>query len=141
MKKIFICVRFHTADKNWDKLIESGTPGQHTKIRDYTGKTGTAGMFEKTRVVYLFRTILSFCSMLTRDFFLRKVADICAVLTIAATGYYQKTNRYKIKIAGKCCSDDIALGFFLCNVVWSLLDNIVQGFYLCNVVAMLSQVY
>ena len=25
--------------KNWDKLIQSGTPGQHT------GKTGTVGMF------------------------------------------------------------------------------------------------
>ena len=23
---------------------------------------------------------------------------------------------------------------FMCNVVWSLLDNIAQGFYLCNVV-------
>ena len=24
--------------------------------------------------------------------------------------------------------------FFMCNVVWRLLDNIAQGFYLCNVV-------
>ena len=48
MKKTFICVSFYTADeklceyekifgeksKNRDKLIQSGTPGQHTKNRD-----------------------------------------------------------------------------------------------------------
>ena len=28
------------------------------------------------------------------------------------------------------CSGDIALGFFLSSVVWSLLGNIAQGFYL-----------
>ena len=32
----------------------------------------------------------------------------------------------------QCCL--IAQDFFLCNVVWGLLDNIAQGFYLCNVV-------
>ena len=53
----------------------------------------------------------------------------------ATTGYYQKINRYKIKIAEKwCCSDDNAIGFCLCNVVWSLLGNIALGFYLCSVV-------
>ena len=53
---------------------------------------------------------------------------------VEATDYYRKTNQFKIKIAEKKRSDDIVLGFFLCNVVWSLLDNIWQGFYLCNVV-------
>ena len=49
--------------------------------------------------------------------------------------HYQKINRLKIKIAEKWCySDDIALGLFLCNVVWRILDNTEQGFYLCNVV-------
>ena len=47
-EKSFICVSFYTADeklceyeklfgekpKNWDKLIQSGTPGQHAKNRD-----------------------------------------------------------------------------------------------------------
>ena len=32
--------------KNQDKLIKSGTPGQHTKNRHCPGKTGTVGMFE-----------------------------------------------------------------------------------------------
>ena len=58
-EKTFICVRFYTADgklceyekffgeksKNRDKLIQSGTPEQHTKNRHYPGKTGTVGMF------------------------------------------------------------------------------------------------
>ena len=58
----------------------------------------------------------------------------------AATGYHQKINWFKIKIAkGWCCTDVIALGFFLCNVVWSLLGNTAQGFYLCNVVPRLLQ--
>ena len=29
----------------WDKLIQSQTPGQHTKNQDCPGKTGTVGMF------------------------------------------------------------------------------------------------
>ena len=59
-EKTFVCVSFHNADekfceyenffvkksKNWDKLIQSGIPGQHTKNRDCPGKTGTIGMFE-----------------------------------------------------------------------------------------------
>ena len=58
-KKI-ICVSFHTADeklckyenvsgeksKNRDKLIQSATPGQQTKNRDYTGNIGILGMCE-----------------------------------------------------------------------------------------------
>ena len=51
----------------------------------------------------------------------------------APTGYYQKINRFKIKIPKKwCCSDDNALSFI---VQWclSLLD-ITQAFYLCNIV-------
>ena len=49
--------------------------------------------------------------------------------------YYQKINRFKIKIAEKWCySYDIGF-FFLCNVVWSLLVNIAQSFCLCNVVS------
>ena len=38
----------------------------------------------------------------------------------------------------QCCPKSIKTklngNFFLCNVVWSLLDNNTQGFYLCNVV-------
>ena len=34
--------------KNRDKLIQFGTPWQHTKNRDYSGKIVTAGMFAKT---------------------------------------------------------------------------------------------
>ena len=58
-EKTFICVSFYRADeklceyesffakksKNRDKLIQSGTPGQHTKNRDCSGKTETVGMF------------------------------------------------------------------------------------------------
>ena len=29
-------------------------------------------------------------------------------------------------------ADEYALGFGLCNIIWSLLDNITPGFYLCN---------
>ena len=35
---------FREKSKNHDKLILSGTPGQHTKNRDCPGKTGTIGM-------------------------------------------------------------------------------------------------
>ena len=38
----------------------------------------------------------------------------------------------------RCCSDDNALGFFLCNSVWSFLGKIAQGFFTC---AMFSQEY
>ena len=58
-EKTFICISFYTADEklceyeksfgekseNPDKLIQSGTPVQHTKNRDSPGKTGTVGMF------------------------------------------------------------------------------------------------
>ena len=58
-EKTFICVSFCTADeklckygnffgeksKNQDKLIQSRTPGQHTKNQGCPGKTGTVGMF------------------------------------------------------------------------------------------------
>ena len=58
-EKTFICVSFYTADeklceyetsfggkfKNQDKLIQSGTPGQHTKKQDCLGKARTVGMF------------------------------------------------------------------------------------------------
>ena len=52
-EQIFICVGFYTAKvklhvnmknflgekfKNWDKLIQSGTPGQHTKNRKCPSK-------------------------------------------------------------------------------------------------------
>ena len=57
------------------------------------------------------------------------------MFAFAATGYYQKINRFKIKIVEKWChSDNVALGFFLCNVVWSPLGNITQGFGMCKVV-------
>ena len=69
--------------------------------------------------------------------------NLCNVgAAFAATGYYKKINRFKIKIAKKWCYwDDIALGFFLCNVVWSLLGNIAQGFCLCNIVARVLRHY
>ena len=58
-EKTFIFVIFYTADeklcecencfgeksKNRDKMIQSGTPGQHTKNREYAGKTGAVEMF------------------------------------------------------------------------------------------------
>ena len=51
---------------------------------------------------------------------------------ICSNRYYQNINRFKIKVAEKWCySDDV--GFFLCNVVWSLLGNIAQSFCLYNV--------
>ena len=65
-----------------------------------------------------------------RIFLVKCQGNLCNVG--AATGYYQKINWSKIKFAKKWYSDDIGLGFFLCNVVWSLLGNIAQGFYLCN---------
>ena len=36
---------FGEKSKNRDKLIQSGTSGQPTKNRDYSGKTRTVGMF------------------------------------------------------------------------------------------------
>ena len=68
-EKAFICVSFYTADeklyeyetffggkfKNWDKLFQSGTPGQHTKNRDCLGKARTVRMF----ACYLFAVSLS----------------------------------------------------------------------------------
>ena len=58
-EKTFICVSFYSADeklreydvifgeksKTWDKLIQSRTPGHHTKNWDCPAKTGTVGMF------------------------------------------------------------------------------------------------
>ena len=56
---------------------------------------------------------------------------LCSVSApFAAPGYCQNINRFKIKIAEKWCYSDIAPGFFLCSVVWSLLDNIPQDFFL-----------
>ena len=68
-EKTFICVSFYTADeklceyetffggkcKNRDKLIQSGTPGQHTKNRECLGKARTVVMF----ACYLFAVSLS----------------------------------------------------------------------------------
>ena len=62
--------------------------------------------------------------------------DLCNNNTVfAATSYYKKINQFGIKIAEKLCySDGITLGFFLCDIVWSLwatLDRVftcpVQG--------------
>ena len=70
--------------------------------------------------------------------------NLCSVGAVfAATGYYQKINRFKIKIAEKWCySDDI--GFFPVQCcpksITTLLNRIFscgmfsQGFYLYNVV-------
>ena len=65
MKKTFICVNFYTADeklceyenffgvksKNQDKLIQSGTLGQHFKNRDCPRKTRTIRMFDWQKFV------------------------------------------------------------------------------------------
>ena len=59
MKKTFICVSFYTSDeklckyqktfgensKNRNKMIQSGTPVQHSKNWDFPGKTGKVGIF------------------------------------------------------------------------------------------------
>ena len=65
-------------------------------------------------------TCINVCSMQYRAI----SENLCNVGAVfASTGYYQKINRSKIKIAEKrCCSDDNALGFFLCNVVWRQYD-------------------
>ena len=83
--------------------------------------------------MFLFRTILLFCSKLAREFFCAMLGKFVQVgAAFAAAGYYQKINRFKIKIAEKWFrSDD--MGFFLCNVVWSLLGNIAWSFCVCNV--------
>ena len=79
-EKTFICVSFYTADeklceyetsfggkfKNQDKLIQSGTPGQHTKKRDCLGKARTVGMF----ACYLFAVSLS-ATVITMQFIAR----------------------------------------------------------------------
>ena len=65
MKKTFICVNFYTDDeklceyenffgvksKNQDKLIQSGTLGQHFKNRDCPRKTRTIRMFDWQKFV------------------------------------------------------------------------------------------
>ena len=62
MKKHFIYVSIYNTDeklckyeiffgekyKNRDKLIQSGTSGQHTKNQDCPGNIGTVGMFART---------------------------------------------------------------------------------------------
>ena len=58
-----------------------------------------------------------------------------------ATGYRQNFDRFKKKIAEKWWYSDIALGFFLCNVVWSLLGNIAQDFCQCSVVPRVLRQY
>ena len=69
--------------------------------------------------------------------------DLCHNNTaFAATSYYKKINQFGIKIAEKLCySDGITLGFFLCDIVWSLLGNIGQSFYLCKVVPIVLRHY
>ena len=108
----------------------------------------------------LFRAILSFCSILAPDF----SCAMSVKFVQCWRGIF--SNRSKIKIVKKwCCLDDNALSyfpvqccleplgflsvqccpksitttlnrFFMCNVVWRLLDNTAQSFYLwlCNVV-------
>ena len=59
----------------------------------------------------------------------------------AATGYHQKITQFKIKISKKWCySDDIALGFFLCNIS---VEQHCTGFLpvQCNVVPGVLQHY
>ena len=56
--------------------------------------------------------------------------NLCNVgVAFAATGYYKKINWSKIKTEKWCCADDIALGFFLGDVVWRFLGNIARSFY------------
>ena len=110
-----------------------------------------------------------FLQSLPGNFLLQSWENLCNVgIAFAATGYYQKINQFKMKIAKKWCySDDIGFfpvqcylksleqhcteflsvqccpksittllnRIFSCeNVFWRLLDNIAQGFYICNVV-------
>ena len=64
-----------------------------------------------------------------------------------AASYYWKINQSNIKIAEKWCEvmpfewHYNTLDFFLCSVVWSLLDNIAQGFYLYNFVPRVLRQY
>ena len=103
------------------------------KMEIFCGKPyhSQAMVFEEVRSYYetqMFCTISPICLMLTWDF------SLCNIGTaFAETSYYQKINRYKIKIVEKwCLPDDNTLGFCLCNIIWSLLDNITPSFYLCN---------
>ena len=43
--------------------------------------------------------------------------------------YIQPVQNKNHWLVTKCCSDNITLAFFLCNVVWSLLDNIAYNFF------------
>ena len=68
--------------------------------------------------------LVFFCSILAQDF-------SCAM----SGKFVQRCCGIYSKIAERWCySEEIALGFFLCTVFWSLLGNIKQGFCLCNVV-------
>ena len=68
--------------------------------------------------------------------------NLCNVgAAFAATSYCQNINWFKIKIAKKWCYSDIALGFFLCNIVWNFLGNIAQDFCQCNIVPRVLQQY
>ena len=44
-KLMWIWIFFGEKSKNWDKVIQSGTPGQHTKNQECSSKTKTVGMF------------------------------------------------------------------------------------------------
>ena len=85
--------------------------------------------------------IIIFGQCLPGIFLAKCCRSLCNVgATYAATSYYQKIKQSRIKIAKRwCCSDNIALGFFLCNVVCSLLGNIAQRFCLFNVVPRVLQ--
>ena len=100
----------------------------------------------------MFRAILSFYSMLVRDFFGAMSAKleqcwrgICRLLK--KNWPFQNKNRWKVT---RCCLDDIALDFFsamlpgaywttfLCNVFPGGLKHHWQDFFLCNDVWSLS---
>ena len=94
----------------------------------------------------LFLTILSFYSRLAQEFscamlgkFVQCWHDICINIIKKLTGSKKKKKKNCQQF--RCYSDDTALGFFLCNVVWSLLGNIAQGFCLCNIVPRVLQHY
>ena len=89
----------------------------------------------KVKVLWCFVQSCLFVQCWPGIFLVQCRENLCNVCpAFAATGYYKKINRFKIKTAENLCySDDIALDLFQYNVVWSLLGNIAQGFCLCNV--------
>ena len=83
----------------------------------------------KDKLNSMFRAIFYFCSMLARDLFifLQCRETLCNVaMALAATGYDQKINRSRAKIAEmQCCSDGNPLTYaILFEVSWVTLHRV-----------------